>query len=158
MGVFLNRGNLGFSEIVNSRIYVDKTDMISFLNEAVCTEQRCICVSRPRRFGKTVTANMIAAYYDKSCDSRALFSGRKLGKLPGWEEGLNRYDVIKIDLADILSSRQLSEEALNYIEKKLYNDLKKAYPKATFGKSFSIYGHEVRTDEGKKSVEKWLNK
>ena len=65
MGVFLNRGNSEFNSIVNSPIYVDKTDLIDFLNGAVNTEQRYICVSRPRRFGKTVTANMLAAYFEK---------------------------------------------------------------------------------------------
>ena len=62
MGAFLNRGNEEFLESVNSEIYVDKTDMIAFLNQRVNTEGKYICVSRPRRFGKTMTANMIAAY------------------------------------------------------------------------------------------------
>jgi hypothetical protein len=73
MGMFLNRGNEEFTRAVNSGLYVDKTDMINFFNEVINTEQSYICVSRPRRFGKSITANMIAAYFEKGCDSRSLF-------------------------------------------------------------------------------------
>ena len=69
MGIFLNRGIEEFESVVNSKIYVDKTDMIDFFNDVIETEQRYVCVSRPRRFGKSVTANMIAAYFEKGSDS-----------------------------------------------------------------------------------------
>ena len=78
MGVFINGGISRFRQTLGSEIYVDKTDMIDFLNRVLNTEQKCICVSRPRRFGKSITANMIAAYYEKESDSRSLFEGRKL--------------------------------------------------------------------------------
>jgi hypothetical protein len=81
MGMFLNRGNEEFKTAVNSEIYVDKTDMIDFFNHAINTEQRYVCVSRPRCFGKSITANMIAAYFEKGCDSRNLFEGRKLSEI-----------------------------------------------------------------------------
>lgn len=78
MWIFLNRGNEEFDSVVHSQIYVDKTDILNFFNKVINTEQRYVCVSRPGRFGKSVTANTIAAYYETGCDSRALFEGRKL--------------------------------------------------------------------------------
>jgi hypothetical protein len=128
MGIFLNRGNEEFETVVNSGLYVDKTDMINFFNQVINTEQRYVCVSRPRRFGKSITANMIAAYFEKGCDSRSLFEGRKLSETENWDKNLNKYDVIRIDLADIRSRRKTPEEALDYIDKKVVEELDAAYP------------------------------
>lgn len=76
MGSYLNPGNLSFRGSLRSRIYVDKSELIARTNEALCTEQKYICVSRPRRFGKSMAANMLAAYYDqgeKALPTFALF-------------------------------------------------------------------------------------
>ncbi|MDO4962414.1 MAG: AAA family ATPase, partial [Eubacteriales bacterium] len=128
MGMFLNRGITEYESAVNSDIYIDKTDMIQIFSKAVNTEQRYICVSRPRRFGKTMTANMLAAYFEKGSDSRFLFEGRKLGKLPDWDKNLNRFDVIRIDLADLCSSNGSPEAALDFLEKSLKEEVDAAYP------------------------------
>ena len=74
MGQYLNPDNLGFASAVNSQIYVDKTGMLDYLNQVIGTEQRYVCVSRPRRFGKSIAARMAAAYYSRGCRSEALFS------------------------------------------------------------------------------------
>ena len=128
MGMFLNRGNQEFDYVVNSEIYVDKTEMITFFNKKINTEQRYISVSRPRRFGKSITANMIAAYFEKGCDSRYLFENRKLGETKNWDQNLNKYDVIRIDLADIRSRRENPEETLDYIDEMVVKELDAAYP------------------------------
>lgn len=128
MGMFLNRGNQEFDRAVNSEIYVDKTDMINFFNKKINTEQCYISVSRPRRFGKSITANMIAAYFEKGCDSRYLFENRKLGETRNWDQNLNKYDVIRIDLADIRSRRESPEETLDYIDLMVVKELDEAYP------------------------------
>jgi predicted fused transcriptional regulator/phosphomethylpyrimidine kinase len=128
MGMFLNRGNEEFNTVVNSDLYVDKTDMINFFNRIINTEQRYVCISRPRRFGKSITANMIAAYFEKGSDSRSLFEGRKLSETENWDKNLNKYDVIRIDLADIRSSNETPEETLDYIEKKIIEELDSAFP------------------------------
>ena len=75
MGSYLNPGNNKFKRAVNSDIYVDKTGLIKYTNSIVDTLQSCVCVSRPRRFGKSMAADMLTAYYSKGCDSRELFSG-----------------------------------------------------------------------------------
>lgn len=138
VGTFIQRGNQGFERAVNSEIYVDKTDMIDFLNSRVNTEQSCICVSRPRRFGKSVTANMIAAYFDKSCDSRYLFEKRKLGYKNNWEKYLNRFEVIRIDMAEVCSRVENVDLALEYIREKLYKDLGEVYKECTLKKNDDI--------------------
>ncbi len=75
MGIYLNPGNDSFaSAVLYSQIYVDKTGMLEYLNRLINSEQRYVCVSRPRRFGKSITARMIAAYYSKGCDSAGLFA------------------------------------------------------------------------------------
>jgi len=74
MGIYLNPGNGRFLRAVNSKIYVDKSRLISFTNERINTEQNNICVSRPGRFGKSINLAMLAAYYSKGCDSRDLFA------------------------------------------------------------------------------------
>ena len=128
MGIFLNGGNMGFRSALNSKIYVDKTDMMQLLCERINTEQKCICMSRPRRFGKSVAACMIAAYFDKSCDSRPLFEGRKLGKLVDWDKYLNKLNVIKLDIAGIRTRMETPEEALDQISSTLFTELKEAFP------------------------------
>jgi hypothetical protein len=128
MGIFLNRGNEEFETVVNSGLYVDKTDMVNFFNQVINTEQRYVCVSRPRRFGKSITANMIAAYFEKGCDSRSLFEGRKLSETENWDKNLNKYDVIRIDLAYLLASVGEPEKTLDELEKRLISDLNEAFP------------------------------
>lgn len=157
MGMFLNRGTEEFECVLDSEIYIDKTDMISFFNRILRTEQRYACVSRPRRFGKSITANMIAAYYEKGSDSRSLFEGRKLSRLVSdekdfhvmeekqleespwkerkdeftpydWEKNLNKYDVIRIDVAGVRSAYETPEETLDFIIEKVCEELKEAFP------------------------------
>lgn len=80
MGIYVNPGNSSFESAVRSKIYVDKTGMLEYTNEVLGTEQRWICVSRPRRFGKSMAAGMLTAYYDKSCNSEGLFQNLKIAK------------------------------------------------------------------------------
>ena len=82
MGIYLNPGNGGFWKSVRSEIYVDKTELIACTNQAVNTEEQYICVSRPRRFGKSMALKMLAAYYSRGCDSRELFAGCKIESNP----------------------------------------------------------------------------
>ena len=65
MGSYLNPGSASFRNSLRSKIYVDKSELIARTNELICTEQRYVCVSRPRRFGKSMAANMLASYYEK---------------------------------------------------------------------------------------------
>ena len=98
MGMFVNPGNQAFQVAVNSEIYVDKTEMLEYTNKVMNTLQGYICNSRPRRFGKSITANMLTAYYSKGCDSQELFAGLKISEAPDFKKHLNQYDVIHLDI------------------------------------------------------------
>ncbi|MCQ2335794.1 MAG: ATP-binding protein [Paludibacteraceae bacterium] len=98
MGLYLNPGNEQLRQDLRSKIYIDKSMLISKLNELIGTSDKYVCVSRPRRFGKSMAGNMIAAYYSKGCDSRELFKDLKIAGDPSFESNLNNTNVIKIDL------------------------------------------------------------
>lgn len=97
MGKYLGMGNAGFAA-VRKGVYVDKTGMISFINDTLGTKDKLTCVSRPRRFGKSFAAQMLCAYYDKSCDSRTLFEGLEISHDASFEKYLNKFNVIYLDI------------------------------------------------------------
>lgn len=105
MGRFVNPDNSAFQVALNSRIYVDKTGMIEYMNHVLDTTDAYICNSRPRRFGKSYAANMLAAYYSKGADSEQMFSGLSIGKTQ--KKYLNKYDVIHIDVQWFLANVDL---------------------------------------------------
>ena len=98
MGIYLNPGNENFRRAAINDLYVDKTMMIETANRFIDKANNCICISRPRRFGKTIAGNMLSAYYSKGCDSAALFAPFKIAKTAGFRKKLNQYHVIKIDM------------------------------------------------------------
>ena len=90
---------------IDDAFYVDKSMLLKVLNNKVNKKDRFICVSRPRRFGKTMAANMIAAYYSKGCDSHEIFSDLKISKDSSFEENSNKYTVIKLDMNDVVTNK-----------------------------------------------------
>ena len=132
MGSYLNPGNALFKMAVNSQIFVDKSMLIDVTNRYLNTMQRFICVSRPRRFGKSVAADMLAAYYDRSTDSSALFEHLKISDQISYEKNLNQYDVIKLNMQEFLSGTQNVDEMLERIQKFLIFDLLDAYHQVRF--------------------------
>lgn len=127
MGIYLNPGNEEFQKALNSKIYVDKTMLISEMNQNLNTEHQNICVSRPRRFGKSMTANMLVAYYSKGCESKELFDGLKVAEEQGYEEHLNKYNVIHINMIDFLSRAESMDGLIDYMQRRLLWDIKKEY-------------------------------
>ena len=132
MGSYLNPGNLSFRGSLRSKIYVDKSELIARTNEALCTEQKYICVSRPRRFGKSMAANMLAAYYDRSENTEELFRNLAISKDESYKENLNQYDVIKINMQEFLSMSETIEEMLEMLKNYLVLDFKEAYHEVQF--------------------------
>ena len=126
MGIYLNPDSSRFLQAVNSKIYVDKSQLISFTNERINTEQKNICVSRPRRFGKSINLAMLAAYYSKGCDSKELFHGLDVVKDKKYYEHLNKYNVIYINMQDFLSRSKDIDNMLQRLEKRLFKDLQAA--------------------------------
>lgn len=127
MGIYLNPSNIDFQRAINSEIYVDKSQLIEYTNKKLFTEQQFICVSRPRRFGKSMAANMLTAYYSRGCDSREMFSNLKISKADKFEEHLNKYNVIHINMVNFLSESQNMDEMIEFIEEDLIDELKNEY-------------------------------
>ncbi len=98
MGVFLNPGPGLLRRGRNSNPYVDKSMLIAHLNSVVNTEHLYVCVSRPRRFGKSMAANMISAYYDRTVDGAAEFAGLAIASDPSFDAQRNGYDVLKLNM------------------------------------------------------------
>ena len=132
MGSYLNPGNFSFRGSLRSKIYVDKSKLIAKTNEVLCTEQKYICVSRPRRFGKSMAANMLAAYYDRSESTEELFKNLSISKDDSYKENLNQYDVIKINMQEFLSMTDTIEEMLEMLKKYLVSDFEETYPTVRF--------------------------
>lgn len=107
MGTYLNPDNSIFQECINSDIYVDKTGLINYTNSVMHTQQKCICVSRPRRFGKSMAANMLSAYYSHGCDSKELFQSFEIAKSEQFETYLNQYDTIFLNIQEFLSESKM---------------------------------------------------
>ena len=128
MGVYLNPGNVDFQEVLNSKIYVDKSELIQYTNSVLRTTQKYICVSRPRRFGKSMAANMLTAYYSRGCNSREMFQELKIAKHTGFEKHLNQYNVVHLNMQNFLSKIQTIEQMISLVTKAVGRDLLRAYP------------------------------
>ena len=131
MGTYLNPGNGGFAEILNS-IYVDKTGLISLINRTIQTRQKLTCISRPRRFGKSYAAQMLCAYYDCSCDSSGLFDGLAISKDVEYKIHLNQYHVVSLDISGFISRAKRNGLGIDTVPNEIVDALKKeireAYP------------------------------
>lgn len=128
MGQFINPGNLAFQESLNSEIYVDKSGIIEYCNRQIQTRQKYICVSRPRRFGKSMTADMLTAYYDESCDSTPQFGNLKIAAQKDYLKHLNQYHVIHLNIQTFLSETENVETLLKNIQEDLLDELLYAFP------------------------------
>ena len=138
MGSYLNPGSMLFRGSLRSKIYIDKSGLIEKINELVCTEQKYVCVSRPRRFGKSMAANMLAAYYKKDEDTKPLFDKLLISQAKSYEEHLNQYDVIRINMQQFLSETHNMEEMLSKLRNYLIMDLQEAYEKIRFREKTSL--------------------
>lgn len=127
LGRFLNPDNAAFKRTLNSKIYVDKTEFLDFTNQMINTNSAFICNSRPRRFGKSVTADMLTAYYSRGCDSKKLFSDLKIGSLENFEENLNKYNVIHFDVQWCLEPAGNPKKLVDYITRNTLNELREEF-------------------------------
>lgn len=123
MGIYLNPGNELFRMDINSQIYVDKTELIENTNRLIGSQQRFVCVSRPRRFGKSMTANMLAAYYGKDCSSAELFDRFKIVNSRTYGEHLNQYHVIALNMQNFFSLVTDVGEAIEFLQSELLEEL-----------------------------------
>ena len=131
MGTYINKGNLAFKKILNSN-YVDKSGFIAVVNSTLDSERQYICATRCRRFGKSMMAKMLCAYYDKSCDSRDLFKGLAIEKDPSFEKHLNKYNVLYLDVTAFTSKTKFHGHITKSINETLTKEVKKTFPNVEF--------------------------
>ena len=127
MGRFLNPDNGAFSEAVNSEIYIDKTRLLEYTNQVINTTSKFICNSRPRRFGKSMTADMLSAYYSRGCDSKELFKNYEISTVSSYEKNLNKYDVIHFDVQWCMMDAKDADHVVDYINEGILQELREAY-------------------------------
>ena len=135
MGTYLNPGNSGFQEIRSSR-YVDKSGFISLINDTIGTKQKLTCISRPRRFGKSFAAQMLCAYYDRSCDSSYLFDDLAIAKDRQYQTYRNKYDVIYLDMTGVIGET-FNTDMVAYIKRNIIRELAEQYPTLKVEEGFS---------------------
>lgn len=124
MGIYLNPDNNRYERLYNSPIFVDKSLLIEYTNKAINTSNDCICVTRPRRFGKSTDANMLVAYYSKGTNSKDLFNTLNINHCPSFLEHLNKHNVIHLNIQDFLSTTNSIDEMLVKINRMILKDLK----------------------------------
>ena len=122
MGTYINIGNIPFQSALNGE-YIDKSELISVINATLNTERRFSCVTRSRRFGKSLAAKMLCAYYDKSCDSRLMFSRLKIYNDPSFSRHLNKYVVIYLDMSKMVSIFKDCEDIVERIQETVTKDI-----------------------------------
>ena len=122
MGMFVNPDNGAFQKTLNSQIYVDKTGLIEYTNSVIITDNAFICNSRPRRFGKSITANMLTAYYSKGCNSEVMFSALEIGKSADFKRYLNQYDVIRFDVQWCMMDAGSPDKTVDYINRHIITE------------------------------------
>ena len=128
MGNFVNPGNDAFQATLNAKIYVDKSGLLNYTNSVLASTDAYICNSRPRRFGKSITANMLTAYYSRGCDSEEMFSQLEISQSPDFKKHLNKYDVIHLDVQWCMEPAGGPEHIVSYISEQTIMELMMYYP------------------------------
>ena len=154
MGRFVNPDNSAFQVALNSPIYVDKTGLLEYTNSVLNTTEAYICNSRPRRFGKSYAANMLAAYYSKGCNSEEMFSGLDISRESDFKTHLNKYDVIHLDIQWFLANCEDKNKVVQFITKSVLDELREIYPECLILQDGSLSDalSRVKNQTGQKFV------
>ncbi len=128
MGLYLNPGNEAYRQAVTDDVYIDKTEMIALLNQKINKSRvKHVCVSRPRRFGKSMAADMLAAYYGRGCDSKELFAGKKIESKESFKLHLNQHNVIRLDIQRFLFDDAHLDIFIDKIQESVIRELQEEY-------------------------------
>ena len=153
MGIYLNPANNGYSETKNGKVFVDKSLLIDYTNQVIKTPQKNICVSRPRRFGKSTDANMLVAYYSKGCDSLDIFNDLKISQTELYQKHINKHNVIHIDVQKFLSNSEDIDKMIKLLTQRIINEIKKEYDVELFDEtSLSMSFEDIFAKTGEQFV------
>lgn len=144
MGTYINIGNAGFRSARNGE-YVDKSGLVAVVNATLETERRFSCVTRCRRFGKSMAAKMLNAYYDRSCDSQGLFADLVAAKHPDFGKHLNKHPVIYIDMTSFVT--RFKENVVRQMEARILDDLHDAYTDIPLREGDDLMDYLIRVVE-----------
>lgn len=154
MSRYIDVGNSDFRTIAKHN-YVDKTELIAFVNSTIGTKDMLTCFTRPRRFGKSYAAQMLCAYYDKSCDSEELFTGYKIASDAKFKEHLNKHNVVYLDITWFISNAKIQSSINNivsYIQQEVVQDLHNKYPNVPMQDSLTKMFVEIADRTGEKFI------
>lgn len=152
MGSYLNPGSRSFEMALASEIFVDKSLLIEKTNRMLGTLQRFVCVSRPRRFGKSMAADMLAAYYGSGKDTSTLFDSLKISGCKTYRQNLNQYDVLKINMQEFMSATNSMDEMISVLQQRIMEDLKRQYPVQVMGDNLIFAMQDIYADTGRAFV------
>lgn len=146
MGIFLNSvvPFASYQTTVSGKYFVDKSALLEELIPAIGTEERFFFITRPRRFGKTIMANMISAFFGKAADADNLFQNLMISSSPFYKEHLNRHDVIYVDFSEIPRNCTNYREYIDRIQNGINSDLAEAYPELSIDITKAVW--DILTD------------
>ena len=119
--------------------YVDKSMLINKLNPLIKTRNRYVCITRPRRFGKTMNANMLGAYYTQDYDAYEYFKDLKIAQVESFKEHINKYHVIYIDFSKMPEDCDNYDQYISRIINRLKKDLIREYPDADYEEEDALW-------------------
>ena len=140
MAIYLNTNTAlkNYKKLINSQYFIDKSMIIDKLNKLIDTSDCYVCITKPRRFGKSSIINMLGAYYTKGYNSKDIFDKLNISKSKSYLENLNKYNVINISLSKISEKGTSYNDYINMIKVSIINDIKESYPQIDVEKYFSI--------------------
>ncbi len=140
MAYFLNSDfkNNEFELMSKDKFFVDKTLLIDEINSLIGIKDRFVCITRPRRFGKTVNAMMLASYYSKNANFKSLFDELEISKETSYLNHLNKHNVIYITLNEVPKANCTYGEFIGRYINLLSEDLKACYPDLKLKESLSM--------------------
>ncbi|MGL5087756.1 MAG: AAA family ATPase [Clostridium sp.] len=149
MAIYLNTNKSleNYKELFNEKYFIDKSKIIGVLNNRISTKGKYVCITRPRRFGKSSVADMLGAYYSKAVDSKWIFDTLKISESNCYEENLNKYNVINISFNKIPDKNKTYDEYIGLIQEALIADIKKVYPSLQIESYFTISDMFSATNE-----------
>ncbi|WP_294169027.1 AAA family ATPase [uncultured Clostridium sp.] len=149
MSIYLNTNKPleNYKDLYRSRYFIDKSLIIDRLNEVIETSDKYICITRPRRFGKSSVADMLGAYYSRGLNSKEIFDNLNISKVQSYKEYLNKYNVINISFNKLPNKIGSYDEYISLIQETIKDDIKTSYPHIEFKSFYTISDMLFATQE-----------
>ena len=129
MTYFINKKIItnSFIKTANDEYFVDKSLLIEKMNKLIGSASQFVCITRPRRFGKTINAMMLETYYSKNANSKEIFDKLNISKCDSYEKHLNKHNVIYITFSNPVNKGNTYDEYIEGFYNQLVDDLEELY-------------------------------